>query len=193
MRVTNIANTSYQMQNIKEKTAKPSNLTTLAPKTDSIEISSKGKALSKDAIDKINQQSQESFNTMLNSMLGKQVDSAKISNDFQAVLAKIGMENLTPEQAASNVSEEGPYGVNAVATNIVDMAISLSGGDPEKMEMLKDSVLKGFEAAGIELGLEEGLSNLPQVSQDTYTEVMKRFDHYAQNGNLDSYEYTPYE
>ena len=193
MRVTNIANTSYQMQNIKEKTAKPSNLTTLAPKTDSIEISSKGKALSKDAIDKINQQSQESFNTMLNSMLGKQVDSAKISNDFQAVLAKIGMENLTPEQAASNVSEEGPYGVNAVATNIVDMAISLSGGDPEKMEMLKDSVLKGFEAAGVELGLEEGLSNLPQVSQDTYTEVMKRFDHYAQNGNLDSYEYTPYE
>ena len=193
MRITNIANTSYQMQNIKEKTAKPSNLTTPAPKTDSIEISSKGKALSKDAIDKINQQSQESFNTMLNSMLGKQVDSAKISNDFQAVLAKIGMENLTPEQAASNVSEEGPYGVNAVATNIVDMAISLSGGNAEKMEMLKDSVLKGFEAAGIELGLEEGLSNLPQVSQDTYTEVMKRFDHYAQNGNLDSYEYTPYE
>ena len=74
----------------------------------------------------------------------------------------------------------------------MDMAISLSGGDSEKFDLLKDAVKKGFEAAGMELGVGDKLSGLPQVSQDTFTEVMKQFDHLEKNGNLDSYQYTPY-
>ena len=180
-----------------QTTQKATETTTEAKKSsskkDSAEISSEGKVHMQESIEKIKEQQTASFNNMISSMLGKQGHSSQIMNNASALLSKVGMGNLTPEQAAHNISEEGAYGVNAVATNIMNMAESLSGGDPEKMEMLKDSVLKGFEAAGVELGLEEGLSNLPQVSQDTYTEVMKRFDHYAQNGNLDSYEYTPYE
>ena len=164
-----------------------------AVKSDSVEISSKGKALSQQAIETIQQKQSASFNNMLSGMLGMQVDSAKNIDMAQIILDKSGMGNVSPADAAYNVSEEGIYGVNSVATNIMDMAISLSGGDPEKMEMLKDAVTKGFKAAGMELGVGEKISKLPQVSQDTYTEIMKRFDHFEANGSLDSYKYTPYD
>ena len=56
----------------------------------------------------------------------------------------------------------------------MDMAKALSGGDPSKIETLRKAVEKGFKAAGVELG-----GKLPSISQQTYTEVMKRFDDWA--------------
>ena len=159
---------------------------------DTITISNKNNPLSKAAFEQIKNDQASSFNNMLSSMIGNQVNSSNI-NKAQSLLSKLGMGNITPEQAASNISEGGPFGVNTVATNIMNMAESLSGGDPEKMEMLREAVMDGFAAAGVELGTGSDVSGLPQVSQDTFTEVMKRFDHYAENGSLDGYEYTPYE
>ena len=56
----------------------------------------------------------------------------------------------------------------------MDMAKALSGGDASKIEELRKAVEKGFKAAGVELG-----GKLPSISQNTYTEVMKRFDDWA--------------
>ena len=58
--------------------------------------------------------------------------------------------------------------------SIMDMAKALSGGDASKIEELRKAVEKGFKAAGVELG-----GKLPSISQNTYTEVMKRFDDWA--------------
>ena len=178
-----------------QTTQKATETTTEAKKSsakkDSAEISSEGKVHMQESIEKIKEQQTASFNNMISSMLGKQGHSSQIMNNASALLSKVGMGNLTPEQAAHNISEEGAYGVNAVATNIMNMAESLSGGDPEKLKLLKDAVKKGFEAAGVDLGV-GGASGLPQVSLDTFTEVMKRFEHLESNGNLDSYTYTPY-
>ena len=163
------------------------------PNQDTVEFSSKSQPLTKKAIEGLQQQQSESYQTMIHNMLGKQANSSDVMNNVQSVLFKAGLGEITPEQAAFNVSEEGAYGVNAVATNIMDMAVALSGGDPDKFELLKDSVTKGFEAAGVDLGLGDKISDLPQVSQDTFTEVMKRFDHLIENGNLESYTYKPYD
>ena len=167
--------------------------TVKTPRQDSVELSGKDKALSKDALEQIQNQQAASVNNMLSNMLGKQFASADIMNNAKAHLTKVGMGDITAEQAAKNISEDGPYGVDAVASNIMDMVTSLSGGDPDKFELLKDAVTEGFKAAGVELGVGDEISSLPQVSQDTFTEIMKRFDHYEENGSLSSYEYTPYE
>ena len=41
------------------------------------------------------------------------------------------------------------WGVDAVATRLMDMAMALSGGDPSKAELLRDAVQKGFAAVAI--------------------------------------------
>ncbi|MCI8649700.1 MAG: hypothetical protein HFG20_06255 [Anaerotruncus sp.] len=113
---------------------------------------------------------QESFVQMLKSMVVKQGQKSN--------LTLFGMDLfVTPEQsakAAAAIGEGGEYSVDAVAGRIMDMAKALSGGDPSKIETLRKAVEKGFKAAGVELG-----GKLPSISQQTYTEVMKRFDDWA--------------
>lgn len=116
----------------------------------------------------------ESFNKMIQSMVVKQ---GQASN-----LKLFGMDLfVTPEQsaqAAASIAEGGEYSINAVADRIMNMAYALSGGDSSKIELLRNAVEKGFEAAGAVFGGE-----LPEISQQTHTEVMKRFDDWANQAN----------
>ena len=77
------------------------------------------------------------------------------------------------EKAAAAIAEGGEYSVDAVATRIIDMAKALSAGDKSKISLLKDAVIKGFEAAGLEFN---GGAGLPEICTRTYDEIMKRFD-----------------
>ena len=88
---------------------------------------------------------------------------------------------LAAQQA---ISEDGEWGVNAVATRIVDMCVSLSGGDSSKLSEMRAAVEKGFEQAGAQWG-----TSLPSICQDTHDEINKRFDYWEQNGSVDGYVY----
>ena len=81
----------------------------------------------------------------------------------------------TPEGAKAAISEGGPYSVNAVADSIMTMATALAGDDQDKLQQMRDAVDKGFEKAGV-IFKNATKSDLPQICNDTYTEVMKRFD-----------------
>ncbi len=113
---------------------------------------------------------QDSFVKMLQSMVVKQGQKSN--------LTLFGMNlYVSPEQsaaAAKTLEPGGEYSVDAVAGRIMDMAKALSGGDASKIEELRKAVEKGLKAAGVELG-----GKLPSISQNTYTEVMKRFDDWA--------------
>lgn len=109
----------------------------------------------------------QSFQKMLQSMLVKQGQKSNYSmfgKDFN-----ITQDNIN--SAKASISEGGEYSVDAVATRLIDMAKALSGGDPSKIGELRNAVMKGFKAAGVELG-----GKLPSISNDTYDEVMSRFD-----------------
>lgn len=80
------------------------------------------------------------------------------------------------EDAEKAVTDDGAYSVNSVATRIMDMATSLAGEDPEKLELMRNAVIKGFDQAGITFSEVTGESKLPQICLDTYDEIMKRFD-----------------
>lgn len=126
------------------------------------------KKLTSQQVDQINEQRTASFQRMLTDMLGKQAKNDKLANGRNKDLFTAPSD---AKKAAAAIGPGGEYSVDAVATRILDMAKSLAGGDTSKITVLRDAVEKGFRAAGVEWG-----GKLPDISHDTYTEVMNRFD-----------------
>lgn len=162
--------------------------------TDTIEISeegkkqaSKNKGLSVDELKAIHEQQMASFNSMLANMLKSQGGMSNIANGTNIQITKdlFSKLNITPAdsaKAAEAISEDGEWGVKAVATRIMDMAVALSGGDTEKLSVLRDAVEKGFAAAEKQWG-----GKLPSITGDTHTEINNRFDYWEKYGTLDGY------
>ncbi|MDO5112667.1 MAG: hypothetical protein Q4E65_10210 [Clostridia bacterium] len=98
-------------------------------------------------------------------------------------LSKLNVDAMTADQATAAIADDGEWGVDAVATRIMDMAVALSGGDTEKAATLKAAVLKGFDQAGAAFGRE-----LPDISQRTKNELLTRFDYWQKNGTMEGYE-----
>lgn len=161
---------------------------------DTIEISeegrrqaSKNKGLSADQLKAIQEQQMASFNNMLASMLNSQAGFQNISKGTNLQITKdlFSKLNITPAdsaKAAQAISEDGEWGVKAVATRIMDMAVALSGGDTEKLSILRDAVEKGFSAAEKQWG-----GKLPSITDDTHKEINNRFDYWEKYGTLDGY------
>ena len=136
------------------------------------------KRLSAEQIRQMKEQIHESMRQLAYKMLGLQADKVK-QMDSGELTDALGL-GRTPEEAAEAISENGMWGVNAVAGRLMSMAIALSDGDSSKAAILREAVKKGFEAVG-------AVETLPQVCQDTYAEVMCRFDYWEENGNMDGY------
>lgn len=79
------------------------------------------------------------------------------------------------EWAKKAIAEGGEYSVDAVATNIMDMAKALAGETDEYISMLRDAVDMGFEQAASIFG-----GNMPDITSETYNEIMKRFDEWQE-------------
>lgn len=116
------------------------------------------------------------------SSTSKSASNKKDSDELSALLKEITDAHhlpeiaTDPEEAEKALTGDGPYSVNSVATRIMDMATSLAGNNPEKLELMRSAVKKGFESAGMTFSEITGDDKLPQICQDTYDEVMKRFD-----------------
>ena len=82
----------------------------------------------------------------------------------------------TPEEAEEALGEGGDWSVDAVAGRVMDMATAIAGGDETKLEAMRSAVQKGFEQAGAAFNKVYGTSEMPQITQDTQAEIMKRFD-----------------
>jgi len=87
------------------------------------------------------------------------------------------LKNVSPEEAKANIADDGYWGVEQTANRILDFAKALSGGDPSKIEMLKNAVLKGFDAAEKIWG-----GKLPSISYETKQKVLEGFEAWANEG-----------
>ncbi|MFI3115930.1 MAG: hypothetical protein R3Y12_07310 [Clostridia bacterium] len=117
-------------------------------------------------LDKLASESMQNFQNMLIQMVGGQINAFTSSTYVNL--------SVTAEESAAaleSISEGGAYSPENVANNILDMAKALSGGDPEKFELLKEAVIDGFEAAAGEWGDE-----MPSITSETYDLVMQGFD-----------------
>ena len=86
----------------------------------------------------------------------------------------------TPEEAEKALAEGGDWSVGKVADRIFGLAEALAGGDADKLEQMRSAVEKGFEQAGSQFKEHFGAKDTPQITKDTYNEIMSRFDKKAE-------------
>ena len=80
------------------------------------------------------------------------------------------------EDAAKAIAPGGAWSVDAVSTRIFDLATAIAGDDPEKLSAMRAAVEEGFKQAGLTWKDATGQSKLPEISNQTYNEIMSRFD-----------------
>ncbi len=104
------------------------------------------------------------------------VGQGKATEKFQikAFAASGGVSQRDIEQARSAIAPGGELGVDTVSNRLVEFAKMISGGDEKKYEELKGAIIDGFEAARQALG-----GTLPEISQQTYRETMRKLDAWA--------------
>ncbi|MDL2253177.1 hypothetical protein LJC49_03800 [Ruminococcaceae bacterium OttesenSCG-928-I18] len=113
------------------------------------------------------------FRNMVQDLFGQQVEFTHSS--LQSLLEKTGVKQGEEAQKAAEAFLDDPtWGVDAVSTRILDFAKAISGGDPEKIELLRKAVQDGFKATEKAWG-----SALPEVSGKTYDKIMQGFDDWA--------------
>ena len=84
------------------------------------------------------------------------------------------VDAATKAQAQADIAEDGYWGVKQTSDRIIDFAKALCGGDPDKIEEMREAFEKGFKQAEETWGGE-----LPDISKRTYEAVMEKFDAWA--------------
>ncbi len=84
------------------------------------------------------------------------------------------IEDISAEEAAELISEDGYWGVAQTSERIVNFAIEMTDADPERVQEVRDGLLEGFAAAKEALG-----GFLPEISEQTIATVLEQYDVYA--------------
>lgn len=120
--------------------------------------------------------------TELEEMKLRFLETVKKTLGKQVKYGQGAWKGISPEdQAAAQeaISEDGYWGVKQTSERIVSFAKALVGGDPSRVEEMRDAFIKGYQAAEKAWG-----GALPEISRQTYDAVMKLFDEWA--GKTDS-------
>ncbi|MDE7431303.1 MAG: hypothetical protein K2N34_05240 [Lachnospiraceae bacterium] len=134
--------------------------------------------LQADTQNRINQ-----MQNLVQQMFSKQGTAVKSADDMWKLLAKgdFTVDAKTAQDAKDAISENGYWGVNQTSQRIFDFAVSLSGGDSEKMDKMLAAFKKGFGQATKAWG-----SKLPDISSRTYDAVLEKFEEYKKTGKTEA-------
>lgn len=84
---------------------------------------------------------------------------------------EIDIVTLTPDEAKALVADDGYFSVEQTSERIFQFAVGIAGGDPSRIDAIKEGVDQGFQEALDAFGGE-----LPDISYDTYDAVMEKLD-----------------
>ncbi|MCP3891241.1 MAG: hypothetical protein GY702_20610 [Desulfobulbaceae bacterium] len=88
--------------------------------------------------------------------------------------AEIDISELTPVEAEELIADDGYFGVEKTSERIFDLAVGIAGGDPARLDAIKEGVEQGFQEALDSFG-----GWLPDISYNTYDAVMEKLDNWA--------------
>jgi len=114
--------------------------------------------------------------SLVTNMLKEQGLDFKVMNGDQ----EIDISTVSQEEATELISEDGYFGVDQTSDRIVDFAVGIAGGDPTRLDTIKEGVENGFNEA-----LEAFNGWLPDISYDTFDAVMNKLDTWAGVDNLE--------
>ena len=141
------------------------------PNQDTYTPSSKKETYTMD-VDTVNQMKAE-----FDAMKLRFLETVKKTLGNQISYGQGAWKDISPEdQAAAQeaISENGYWGVKQTSERIVAFGKALVGGDPSRVEEMRDAFVKGYQAAEKAWG-----GALPEISKQTYDAVMKLFDEWA--------------
>ena len=118
--------------------------------------------------------------SLVEKLMAGQGNAIGTADDMWAFLRKgdFTVDAATKAQAQADIAEDGYWGVTATSDRILDFAKALTGGDPSKIEEMREAFEKGFKQATETWGGE-----LPEISQKTYEAVLSKFDAWAAEAN----------
>ncbi len=131
---------------------------------------------------KADQQSrQNQLQSIVEQLMTKQGQTYNSANGIWSILAggNLKVDAATQAQAQKDIAEDGYWGVKQTSERILDFATALTGGDPDKIEEMREAFKKGYKQAEKTWGGE-----LPDISKQTYDAVMEGFDKLAEEAGL---------
>lgn len=123
--------------------------------------------------------------SLVEQMMGKQANTYGNANDIWSFLrsGNFTVDPATKAQAQADIAEDGYWGVNQTSDRIIQFANALTGGDPDKIESMREAFKKGYAQAE-----KTWCGSLPEISQKTYDAVMEKFDKLAADAGLTTEE-----
>ena len=123
----------------------------------------------------------QQLQNIVQQLMTKQGQTYNNANDIWSVLSSgnFTVDAATKAQAEKDISEDGYWGVKQTSDRIIDFATALTGGDPSKIEEMREAFKKGYKQAEKTWG-----GKLPEISQRTYDAVMEKFDKLAEEAGL---------
>ncbi|WP_031348074.1 hypothetical protein [Sulfurimonas hongkongensis] len=114
--------------------------------------------------------------TIQSTFASPQDSFAQDYKDFQSFLSDIGysgkpIAELSQEEAAELVSEDGIFGIKQTSERIANFVINGAGGDEDKLRAGREGMLRGFAEAEKMWGGE-----LPEISQQTIAKATEMVD-----------------
>lgn len=152
----------------------------------SLEVPTKTYKANQEVINKLKSDAEarvSQLQSIVNQLISKQANTFGDATDIWSILrsGKLEVDPATKAQAQADIAEDGYWGVEATSGRIVDFATALTGGDPSKLESMREAFKKGYEQAEKTWGGE-----LPEISKKTYDAVMKKFDDLAASYNTEA-------
>lgn len=173
-----ISNAGKQAQAAAAEEAKESETNTKGLSSDQVEalmadIQEKSMQLMADLMGQNNQKLQDFLDNGIGKLNfgGIEVDASRFAMPEVAT---------SPEEAEKALAEGGDWSVEKVADRIFGLAETLAGGDSEKLEQMRSAVQQGFDKASTAFKDHFGAKDTPQITKDTYDEIMSRFDKKAE-------------
>ena len=139
--------------------------------------------ITKDEAKELKTQISENANAMMlkstsiqTNILSPQEIFTKNYEDFKSFLNDIGYEGkpiaeLSQDEAAELISEDGLFGVKQTSKRIANFVINGAGGDEDRLRAGREGMLQGFKMAEEMWGGE-----LPEISQQTMAKSIEMVD-----------------
>ncbi|MBD5394230.1 MAG: hypothetical protein HDR71_08150 [Lachnospiraceae bacterium] len=120
--------------------------------------------------------------SLVEKMLTKQGQTYGQANDIWSVLSSgnFTVDPATKLQAQADIAEDGYWGVKQTSQRILDFATALTGGDPSKIDSMREAFEKGYKAAEKKWG-----GSLPEISRQTYDAVLSGFDQMKKDAGIE--------
>ncbi|MFU0827800.1 MAG: DUF5610 domain-containing protein [Lachnoclostridium sp.] len=94
---------------------------------------------------------------------------------------KISVDDETAALAKEEISEDGYWGVKQTSDRLVSFAKALTGGDPDKADMMIEAIKKGFEQATKAWG-----GDLPDICKQTLETAISKLEEWKKSATSDA-------